>query len=76
MRRSHEYITVAAFAEFFEVLVVGSFWIDQGSTILYRGDWRSVRNVRANSGVSDGRTLSDRLIAQIRGHIWEKNIYD
>lgn len=37
---------------------------------------RSVRNVKANCGVSDGRRLSDRLLAQLREHAWEKNFYD
>jgi aryl-alcohol dehydrogenase-like predicted oxidoreductase len=37
---------------------------------------RSIRNVRANCSVSDGRTLSDSLLAQLRGHAWKKNFYD
>jgi aryl-alcohol dehydrogenase-like predicted oxidoreductase len=37
---------------------------------------RSIRNVRANCSVSDGRRLSDSLLAQLRGHAWEKNFYD
>jgi aryl-alcohol dehydrogenase-like predicted oxidoreductase len=37
---------------------------------------RSVRNVRANCSVSDGRTLSNSLLAQLRAHAWEKNFYD
>ena len=37
---------------------------------------RSVRNVRANCSVSDGRTLSDSLLAQLRGHSWKKNFYN
>ncbi|HTY57565.1 MAG TPA: aldo/keto reductase [Bacteroidota bacterium] len=37
---------------------------------------RSVKNVRANCGVSDGRALSERLIAELRRHAWAKNYYD
>ena len=37
---------------------------------------RSVRNVRANCGVSDGRRLSDGLLSQLRGQAWEKNFYN
>ena len=37
---------------------------------------RSIRNVRANCSVSDGRTLSDSLLAQLRGHSWKKNFYN
>jgi aryl-alcohol dehydrogenase-like predicted oxidoreductase len=37
---------------------------------------RSIRNVRANCAVSDGRMLSAGLLAQLRGHTWEKNFYD
>ncbi len=37
---------------------------------------RNIKNVRANCGVSDGRKLSDSLLAQLRRHAWEKNFYD
>ena len=37
---------------------------------------RSVRNVRGNCSVSDGRRLSEGLIEQLRHHAWEKNFYD
>ena len=37
---------------------------------------RSVRNVIANCSVSDGRRLSNGLLAKLRGHAWEKNFYD
>jgi aryl-alcohol dehydrogenase-like predicted oxidoreductase len=37
---------------------------------------RSIRNVRANCAVSDGRRLTDGLLAQLREHAWEKNYYD
>lgn len=37
---------------------------------------RSIGNVKANCSVSDGRSLSDGLLAQLRRHAWEKNFYD
>ncbi|MEW6510917.1 MAG: aldo/keto reductase [Bacteroidota bacterium] len=37
---------------------------------------RTVKNVRANCGVSDGRSLSDRMIGELRRHAWEKNYYE
>ena len=36
---------------------------------------RSVRNVRANCAVSDGRKLSPRLLDELKRHAWEKNFY-
>ncbi|MBM4161503.1 MAG: aldo/keto reductase [Ignavibacteria bacterium] len=36
---------------------------------------RTVRNVEANCGTSDGRHLSDRLIAELGNHRWERNFY-
>jgi aryl-alcohol dehydrogenase-like predicted oxidoreductase len=36
---------------------------------------RSTRNVRANCVVSDGRNLSDGLLARLREQAWEKNYY-
>jgi aryl-alcohol dehydrogenase-like predicted oxidoreductase len=36
---------------------------------------RSVANVEANCRFSDGRKLSDRMIAEIRKHKWERNFY-
>ncbi len=37
---------------------------------------RKAKNVRANCGVSDGRRLSDALLARLRQHSWTKNYYD
>jgi aryl-alcohol dehydrogenase-like predicted oxidoreductase len=37
---------------------------------------RSIRNVRSNCSVSDGRTLSEGLIGRLRQHAWSKNFYD
>jgi len=37
---------------------------------------RTVTNVKSNCSVSDGRKLSDGLIAQLRPHAWTKNFYD
>jgi len=36
---------------------------------------RTVRNVEANCGVSDGRALSDRLRAELKNHRWERSFY-
>ncbi|MBI3786694.1 MAG: aldo/keto reductase, partial [Ignavibacteriales bacterium] len=36
---------------------------------------RSERNVVANCSVSDGRALSQELIAKLREHRWERNFY-
>jgi aryl-alcohol dehydrogenase-like predicted oxidoreductase len=36
---------------------------------------RSVSNVEANCVLSDGRKLSDSLIAELRKHIWERDFY-
>ncbi|MBI3586992.1 MAG: aldo/keto reductase [Ignavibacteriales bacterium] len=36
---------------------------------------RSELNVEANCSVSDGRTLSQELIAKLRAHRWERNFY-
>jgi len=36
---------------------------------------RTVRNVEANCKTSDGRHLSDRLIAELGNHRWERNFY-
>jgi aryl-alcohol dehydrogenase-like predicted oxidoreductase len=36
---------------------------------------RSVSNVEANCRLSDGRKLSDSLIAELRKHIWERDFY-
>ena len=37
---------------------------------------RSAKNVRANCGISDGKPLSDALVARLRQHAWTKNYYD
>ena len=37
---------------------------------------RSAENVRANCGLSDGRRLSDTLVAELRKHAWARNFYD
>jgi aryl-alcohol dehydrogenase-like predicted oxidoreductase len=36
---------------------------------------RSVRNVEANCHISDGRKLSDGMMAEIHQHKWERNFY-
>lgn len=36
---------------------------------------RRVKNAEANCAVSDGRVLSSGLIAELRGHAWERNFY-
>jgi len=36
---------------------------------------RSVSNVKANCLLSDGRTLSAALIAELRSHAWNRNFY-
>jgi len=36
---------------------------------------RSVDNVRANCALSDGRRLSDGLMAELRKHTWARNFY-
>ena len=37
---------------------------------------RSVSNVEANCKFSDGRKLSDSLIAELRKHTWERDFYE
>ena len=37
---------------------------------------RSVENVRANCGFSDGRRLGDGLMAELRRHAWARNFYN
>ncbi len=37
---------------------------------------RSVKNVKANCSVSDGRRLSAEMIERLRRHAWTKNYYD
>lgn len=37
---------------------------------------RSMKNVRANCAVSDGRSLSDTLLSGLRAHSWTRNFYD
>jgi aryl-alcohol dehydrogenase-like predicted oxidoreductase len=36
---------------------------------------RTVRNVESNCAVSVGRTLSDKLRAELKNHRWERNFY-
>ncbi len=36
---------------------------------------RSVKNVRANCAVSDGRKLSPKMLEELKKHAWEKNFY-
>jgi aryl-alcohol dehydrogenase-like predicted oxidoreductase len=36
---------------------------------------RSISNVEANCALSDGRKLSDNLLAELRNHIWERDFY-
>ena len=36
---------------------------------------RSVKNVEANCLLSDGRKLSESLIAELRNHTWERDFY-
>jgi aryl-alcohol dehydrogenase-like predicted oxidoreductase len=36
---------------------------------------RSVKNVRANCAVSDGKKLSPKTLDELRKHAWEKNFY-
>jgi hypothetical protein len=36
---------------------------------------RSISNVEANCLLSDGRKLSESLIAELRNHKWERDFY-
>jgi aryl-alcohol dehydrogenase-like predicted oxidoreductase len=36
---------------------------------------RSISNVEANCALSDGRKLSDTLLAELRNHTWERDFY-
>jgi aryl-alcohol dehydrogenase-like predicted oxidoreductase len=36
---------------------------------------RTVRNVKANCGASDGRRLSGRLMGELKKHRWDRNFY-
>jgi Predicted oxidoreductases (related to aryl-alcohol dehydrogenases) len=36
---------------------------------------RKVANVEANAALSDGRTLSSHLMAELKKHAWERNFY-
>lgn len=36
---------------------------------------RKVKNVEANSNVSDGRKLSANLMKELKKHVWERNFY-
>ncbi|RPI04095.1 MAG: aldo/keto reductase [Ignavibacteriae bacterium] len=37
---------------------------------------RSIANVEANCKLSDGRTLSESLIAELRHHVWVRDFYE
>lgn len=37
---------------------------------------RTMKNVRANCPVSDGKSLSPRLLDELKRHAWEKNFYE
>lgn len=36
---------------------------------------RKIKNVEANAGVSDGRTLSQTMLNELKNHAWERNFY-
>jgi aryl-alcohol dehydrogenase-like predicted oxidoreductase len=36
---------------------------------------RKIKNVEANTALSDGRKLSDRLMGVLKQHFWERNFY-
>jgi aryl-alcohol dehydrogenase-like predicted oxidoreductase len=52
------------------------FCLSPGSVSTVIPGMRSVKNVQANCAVSDGRSLSHSLIAELRKHVWEKNYYN
>jgi len=36
---------------------------------------RSVKNVQSNCAVSDGRSLSEKLMHELKNHRWDRNFY-